>query len=108
MKSKCNSMSLAALPADPPNQNHCNMKKTMKTSIINLLLLPALIAGLNLIPAGRVTAQTFTTLHSFTSRSDGRTPLGGLVLSGNTLYGTASGGGNESEGTGFAVHTDGQ
>ena len=59
MKSKCNSMSLAALPADPPNQNHCNMKKNMKTSIINLLLLPALIAGLNLIPAGRVTAQTF-------------------------------------------------
>ena len=48
----------------------------MKTPIINLLtrlgvslrsvwVLPALIAVLNLIPAGRVTAQTFTTLHSF-------------------------------------------
>ena len=89
MKSKCNSMSLAALPADPPNQNHCNMKKNMKTSIINLLLLPALIAGLNLIPAGRVTAQTFTTMHSFTYGSDGANPAAGLILSSNTLYGTA-------------------
>ena len=32
----------------------------MKTK--NLFLLPALIAVLNLIPAGRVTAQIFTTL----------------------------------------------
>src|SRR5438477_11644480 len=29
-------------------------------------VLPTLIAVLNLSPAGRVTAQTFTTLHSFT------------------------------------------
>jgi hypothetical protein len=35
----------------------------MKANIKNLLLLPALIAVLNLIPVGRVTAQTFTTLH---------------------------------------------
>src|ERR1035437_608624 len=34
-------------------------KTSMKTSIINLFLLPALIAGLGLIPAGRVTAQPF-------------------------------------------------
>ena len=34
----------------------------MKTHNKYLFLLPALIAGLNLIPAGRVTAQTFTTL----------------------------------------------
>jgi len=37
----------------------------MKTK--NLFVLPALIAVLNLLPAGRVTAQTFTTLHSFTA-----------------------------------------
>ena len=30
-------------------------------------ILPALIAVLNLMLAGRVTAQTFTTLHSFTA-----------------------------------------
>ena len=40
----------------------------MKTSLKNPFLLPALIAGLGLMLAGRVTAQTFTTLHSFTDR----------------------------------------
>src|SRR5450756_1636931 len=88
------------------------IKTSMKTSIINLFLLPALIAGLGLIPAGRATAQTFTTLHSFTllnnsTNSDGANPLGGLILSGNTLYGTAYGGGSSGNGTVFAVHTNG-
>src|SRR4029077_18380020 len=32
----------------------------------------------------------FTTLHTFTGGSDGAYPYGGLILSGNTLYGTAS------------------
>jgi hypothetical protein len=58
-----------------------------------LFLVPALIAVLALLPAARTTAQTFTTLHSFTF-SDGATPYSELVLSGNTLYGTASAGGN--------------
>jgi uncharacterized repeat protein (TIGR03803 family) len=87
----------------------------MKTYIINLFLLPLLIAGLGLIPASRVTAQTFTTLHSFTAttsdypyiNSDGAYPFAGLILSGNTLYGTAHGGGSLGWGTVFAVHTDG-
>src|SRR6266516_678894 len=96
---------------------------TMKTYIENLFpclgvasarsrVLPALIAALNLIPAGRVTAQTFTTLHSFTAtpfntNSDGDAPLGGLLLSGNTLYGTALVGGSSGNGTVFALNTDG-
>jgi uncharacterized repeat protein (TIGR03803 family) len=84
----------------------------MKTYIINLFLLPALIAGLGLITAGRVTAQTFTTLHSFTAtpgstNSDGVAPYAGLILSGNTLYGTAELGGSSGYGTVFAVNTDG-
>jgi uncharacterized repeat protein (TIGR03803 family) len=84
----------------------------MKTFIKNLFLLPALIAGLNLIPAGRVTAQTFTNLHSFTllnnyTNSDGARPYAGLILSGNTLYGTAFYGGSSGNGTVFAVHTNG-
>jgi uncharacterized repeat protein (TIGR03803 family) len=54
----------------------------------------------------------FTNLHSFTpgngvTNSDGAYPRDGLVLSGNTLYGTAAGGGSSGEGTVFAVHTDG-
>ena len=74
----------------------------------NLLLVPPLIAVLNLIPAGRATAQTFTTLHSFTalipystningvrySNPDGASPYDGLVLSGTTLYGMANRGGS--------------
>jgi uncharacterized repeat protein (TIGR03803 family) len=78
----------------------------MKTYIKNLFLLPALVAGLGLIPAGRVTAQTFTNLHSF-NYSDGANPQAGLILSGNTLYGTAYGGGSSGRGMVFAVNTDG-
>ncbi len=79
----------------------------MKTHIKNLFLLPALAAGLGLILAGQATAQTFTTLYSFTGGSDGAQPLAGLILSSNILYGTASGGVNPGKGTVFALSTDG-
>src|SRR3989442_571651 len=90
----------------------------MKTRIKNLFLLPALTAGLGLILAGPVTAQTFTTLYSFTAgssagtsplvtNSDGAYPRDGLILSGNTLYGTAVNGGSSASGTVFALNTDG-
>jgi uncharacterized repeat protein (TIGR03803 family) len=68
--------------------------------------LPTLIAGLGLILAGPATAQTFTTLYSFTDNSVGGVPYGGLVLSGNTLYGTTLRG-TYSDGTVFALNTDG-
>jgi uncharacterized repeat protein (TIGR03803 family) len=86
----------------------------MKRRINNLLLLLALIVALVLLLAGQVRAQTFTTLHTFTktnphtgANSDGATPIAGLVLSGNTLYGTAFDGGALDAGTVFAVNTDG-
>src|SRR6266567_3611176 len=89
----------------------------MKANIKNLIILSALIAVLNLIPAGRVTAQSFTTLHSFAAapaayytnnNSDGAHPLGLITnSSGTTLYGTAYNGGSSSNGTVFAVNTDG-
>jgi len=67
--------------------------------IVPLLLLWMLPAGLSLMMAGRATAQVFTTLgYGYIS--------GGLVLSGNTLYGTADGG-YYRWGTVFAVNTDG-
>ena len=65
------------------------------------------------------TAQTFTTLHSFTAldpnygtNTDGVNPWGGVVLSGNTLYGTTFNGGGAASnrgygGTAFRVNTDG-
>src|SRR5205809_867100 len=81
----------------------------MKTFIKNLFLLPALIAGLGLILAGRVTAQTFTVLHTFISgypNYEGGGP-NDLILSGSTLYGTARDGGSSGKGTVFKVNTDG-
>src|SRR5664280_2550181 len=85
--------------------------KTLFTRLGAAWLLPALIAGLGLMPAGRATAQPFATLHSFPVsvsgvNSDGAKPLGGLILSGNTLYGTAQGGGGSGVGTVFAINTD--
>ncbi len=61
----------------------------------------------------------FTNLHNFTatsgssgvsgfgSNSDGANPDAGLVLSGNTLYGTAGYGGSLGDGAVFAINTDG-
>jgi uncharacterized repeat protein (TIGR03803 family) len=80
-----------------------------------LLVLPVLTFAFGLIPAGRMAAQTFKTLHSFTGTSD---PYGtgtntdgvnpnGLILSGNTLYGTALGGGSNGNGTVYTINTDG-
>ena len=96
----------------------------MKMHIVSRLLLPVLVACLGLTLAGRVTAQTFTALHSFTAadydrsnmpqgyptiitNSDGAHPQARLILSGNTLYGTTPDGGPPGFGTVFAVNTDG-
>jgi uncharacterized repeat protein (TIGR03803 family) len=80
---------------------------TMKTSIINPFLLRVLIAGLGLILAGRVAAQTFTNLYNFTGFTDGSTPLAGLIVSGNTLYGAADSGGSAFNGTVFKANLNG-
>ena len=77
----------------------------MKTCIKHLFLLPALIAALGLITASPVTAQTFTTLYSFTGGSDGYGPCAGVVLSGNTLFGTTLN--FPAGGTVFKVNVDG-
>ncbi|HEV2331269.1 MAG TPA: choice-of-anchor tandem repeat GloVer-containing protein [Verrucomicrobiae bacterium] len=45
----------------------------------------------------------FTTLYNFSGANDGADPYGGLLLSGNTLYGTTSCGGNSGSGTVFAL-----
>ena len=55
-----------------------------------------------------LSAQTFTTLHSFRfDGNDGFAPFAGLILSGNTLYGTTYMGGSSDEGTVFSVTTNG-
>jgi uncharacterized repeat protein (TIGR03803 family) len=49
----------------------------------------------------------YTNLHSFTNGNDGANPIAGLILSGNTLYGTATIGGTGFAGTVFTLSTDG-
>jgi uncharacterized repeat protein (TIGR03803 family) len=49
----------------------------------------------------------FTNLYNFVGPGDGADPVGGLVASGNTLYGTTFMGGSSGKGTVFAVNTDG-
>jgi uncharacterized repeat protein (TIGR03803 family) len=56
----------------------------------------------------------FTNLYTFTtpsgiplSNNDGASPQAGLILAGNTLYGTAHAGGASGSGTVFAINTDG-
>jgi uncharacterized repeat protein (TIGR03803 family) len=57
---------------------------------------------------------TFSVLHDFSvldantgTNPDGALPCGGLILSGNTLYGTASAGGTGGAGVIFSVNTSG-
>jgi len=64
----------------------------------------ALLMGLVVF---QLEAQTFTNLYSFTGGSDGSSPQTSLVLAGGTLYGTTEFGGSSSDGTVFAVKTNG-
>src|SRR3974390_702341 len=89
----------------------------MKTHIKHLSPLLALTAVFDLLPVGQATAQTFRTLHTFTTsqpnssgvstNGDGSYPWAGLILSGSTLYGTARFGGSSGSGTVFAINTNG-
>jgi uncharacterized repeat protein (TIGR03803 family) len=61
----------------------------------------------------KTNGSSFTILHSFTpmnsvtaTNSDGAIPFGGLALSNDTLYGTASAGGQSGRGTIFSVQTN--
>lgn len=72
----------------------------------------AIWSTIGLMLCASVTAQSFTTLHSFSSfsgstNSDGANPFAGLLSSGNILYGTSSGGGGSGNGTVFALRNDG-
>ncbi len=49
----------------------------------------------------------FSTLHSFASSTDGNSPFAGVILSGNTLYGTTHNGGGADNGAVFTLNTDG-
>ena len=89
----------------PPRRRLCT------SWIVPLLLLWMLPAGLGLMSAGRVTAQTFRTLYNFGVGPD-HNPQASLILSGNTLYGVELGGNgygvpSPSSFEVFAINTDG-
>lgn len=52
-------------------------------------------------------SQTYTILHTFGAGGDGKFPTGTLLVSGQTLYGVTSAGGQLNHGTLFKVNTDG-
>jgi uncharacterized repeat protein (TIGR03803 family) len=49
----------------------------------------------------------FTNTHAFSGENDGFDPMADLVLSGTTLYGSASAGGSVGNGSLFKINTDG-
>ena len=74
------------------------------------LLIRKFIPAVMLTLAINASAQTFTTIYSFSNSPDGAYPstFAVVALAGNTLYGTTDGGGNTSQrGTVFKVNTDG-
>jgi uncharacterized repeat protein (TIGR03803 family) len=64
-------------------------------------------SGFGTVFAVNTDGSGYTNLYSFTNGSDGANPSAGLILSGNTLYGTALYGGSSNCGTIFAIDTDG-
>ena len=77
----------------------------MKVSFKKLFFLPVLIAIPNLMPIDWAAGQTYNTVFAF-SGTNGASPQAGLILSGNTLYGTTDGG-SDAYGSVFRVNLDG-
>ncbi len=65
------------------------------------------VIGSGTIFSIRTDGSGYTILHNFGLGSDGVWPYGGLALVGSTLYGSTWTGGSESDGTIFAIDTDG-
>jgi uncharacterized repeat protein (TIGR03803 family) len=88
----------------------------MNARAAHLFVLPVLSAGLGLMLAGRAPAQTLMVLHTFNAgaydpsaiytNSDGADP-NSVLMSNNTLYGTAYYGGTNGSGRVFKLNTDG-
>jgi uncharacterized repeat protein (TIGR03803 family) len=109
MKTKSTSMKtqLTTLHNGSVVQTNMNAMNTTRITNAMRMKLFCLATFAMAMTAAHLTAQVFTTLHSFTGGSDGANPRATLILSGNTLYGTAYSGGGSSYGTVFKVNTDG-
>ena len=79
----------------------------MKTRLCSVQLkLTGFLTAIAVALPACLCAQTLTLLHSFTNSPDGNWPLVGLIVSGNTLYGTTTKGAG-GLGMVFRVNTDG-
>ena len=76
-------------------------KKNSETGFLRLLLPLALW-----LACGSADGQTLTVLRNL-GMSDGYTPYGNLILTGNVLYGTSLSGGSAGKGSVFKINTDG-
>jgi uncharacterized repeat protein (TIGR03803 family) len=65
------------------------------------------IFAINTDGTGFTNLYNFSGINGFSINNDGAYPYAGLVLSSNTLYGTAQSGGTSGNGTIFAINTDG-
>ena len=88
----------------------------MKRCVKKPLLLFGLVVGFSLASHSQVVGQNFTIVHNFSlmsgtslygSNLDGAFPQGGLVSSGDVLYGTTVAGGSFGNGALFKVNADG-
>ena len=81
----------------------------MKSLIRNLSVFSMLAAGLCLPCPIRATAQTFTVLYNFGLDGKGKSPNTGMILFGDTLYGTTEIGGGipGGHGTVYKIKTNG-
>src|ERR1044071_4561318 len=89
-----------------PRESKPAKKFMMKTWAKNPSLLFGVVAALVLVLPRQVSAQPSTLVHAFTGLG-GLYPYAGLILSGNTLYGTTYGDCVYNCGTVFKVNTDG-
>lgn len=77
----------------------------MRTYYTGLCVRFVVVMGLRLMLTIGVTAQTYTKVYDFSF--DGSEPEGGVILSGDTLYGTTTFGDPSDDGTVFRVNIDG-
>ena len=63
-------------------------------------------SGYGTVFSVKTDGSSFSNVYSFSGGVDGANPEAGLVLSGNTLYGTTANGGNSDWGTVFKVNTN--
>jgi uncharacterized repeat protein (TIGR03803 family) len=97
----------AGLGADPSSGLVLSGNRLYGTTVYGGSTSGVYSAGDGTVFAVNADGTGFAVLHSFNFNIDGDLPCAPLLLSGNTLYGTASEGGEEGNGTVFAIKTDG-